>query len=50
LDIAARTCIAGYDHVDLEDQLQVVKKVADYAGKRDRKQAVIEFCNTKSVG
>jgi integrase len=40
---------AGYDHVDLEDQLEVVKKVADYAGKRGPQQAVVDFCNTKSV-
>jgi hypothetical protein len=40
---------AGYDHVDLEDQLEVVKKVQEYAGKRGPQQAVIEFCKTKSV-
>jgi integrase len=40
----------GYDEVDLEDQLQVVKKVADYAGKHGPQAAVIEFCKTKSVG
>jgi len=31
---------AGYDHVDLEDQLEVVKKVAEHAGKRAHLKAV----------
>jgi integrase len=45
-----KTVHRGYDHVDLEDQLQVMKKVQDYAGKRGPQAAVIEFCKTKSVG
>ncbi len=32
-----------YDHVDLQDQLQVVKKVEEYAGKRARKNTHTPF-------
>jgi integrase len=40
----------GYDEVDLEDQLQVVKKVADYAGKRVSQMPASSVHILKSVG
>jgi integrase len=40
---------AGYDHVDLEDQLEVVKKVREHAGKRGSKSSVVPFDNKKSA-
>jgi integrase len=40
---------AGYDHVDLEDQLQVVKKVREHAGKRTEQSSVVQFPNSKSA-
>jgi integrase len=39
----------GYDHVDLEDQLEVVKKVQEYAGKRAAKSTVVPFPSEKSA-
>jgi integrase len=39
----------GYDHVDLEDQLEVVKKVAEHAGKRAARNTVTPLRNVKSA-
>jgi hypothetical protein len=39
----------GYDEVDLEDQLQVVKKVREYAGKRDAQDTVVELATRKTA-
>jgi integrase len=46
---AGKDVHAGYDHVDLEDQLEVVKKVQEYAGKRSAQSSVIPFDNKKSA-
>lgn len=39
----------GYDHVDLEDQLEVAKKLLDHAGKRGQQTAVVPFPKSKSA-
>jgi integrase len=40
---------AGYDHVDLEDQLEVVKKVQEYAGKRSNSGNIVSLPKSKSA-
>ena len=39
----------GYDHVDLEDQLEVVKKVQEYAGKRSNSGNIVAEPDQKNV-